>query len=311
MSLMMLLTLAVVRFLAMFVDEEAYTAKIAALPSMEQKHAGEDLGAWEYRGMPAANGNYRHRYYYCPSQVPDAPVFLMIHGLNLDGRTFRYFTPLAADCQLIAYDLPEQCPLYQGAYDNWRAIIDDFVAQIPDSIAGVGGVSFGGGIALHLAANNPRLRGRRLVLIATTMINETAEMRANTHRMAQWVRRIPDYKIYWFIETMIARNERSLADEALPGRDVRDVLSMKHPAFYRQTAVSLDGYRAAEDAARVAGPALMLIGDKDDLYDKNQRELMMRFIPHIEYEVIAGGTHSMAYLRGEELCERIIEFCRP
>ncbi len=310
MSLMMLLTVAVVRVLSLFVNQEEYTAKLAALPSMDDKQRGSDLEGWEYRRVPATNGDYVHRYYYHPCERPDAPVLLLVHGLNLDGRTFLHVKGLAEHWQLMAYDLPERCPLYHGSYDDWRAIVDDFAGQIDGPIAGVAGVSFGGGIALHLAANHPRFQSQGLVLISTTMINAAASQRANTHRIASWVRDLPDYKIYWFIETMVARNEKSLAREALPGRDVRDVLEMKHPDFFRQVAVSLDDYRAAEDAVKVRCPVLMLIGDRDDLYSREQEALMRQYIPQIEYEVVPGGTHSMTYLRGEEIAGRVLAFCR-
>lgn len=309
MSLMMMLTLTVVRFMALFVDADAYNAKIAAIPTMERKHDGFDLAQWQYLSTPAGNGEYAHRYYYKKSPSKDARTLLLVHGLNLDGRTYMNLAPLAERWNLLAYDLPERCPLYRGEYADWRAIINDFVDHCPDSLAGVAGVSFGGGIAMHLAANHPRLRNTALILISTTMINESNDQRAQTTRMANWIGKLPDYKIYWVMETMVARSEKELARDAASGLpDVRRILGMKHPDYYRQVAVSLKSYRAAEDARKVSCPVLMLMGDKDDLYKTEQESMMKRFIAHIDYRVIRGGGHSMVYTMPGEVCTHIEDF---
>jgi pimeloyl-ACP methyl ester carboxylesterase len=311
MGLGMLLTLTLVRFMSLFVDQAKYEAKVAAIPSMEAKHAGFDLEGWEYLSAPARNGDYVHRYYRYASQHKDAPTLLFIHGLNLDGRTFMRLKPLAKDWTLVAYDLPERCPLYKGSFDDFRAVLDDFVAQYPDSLAGVGGVSFGGGPAMHLAANNPRLKNTRLMLISTTMVNASKQQRDQTRAMNAWVSKMPDYKLYWVMETMVARSAKDLiADSSETGRNVLTVLGLKHPDFYRQVARSMGSYMAPDDARKVTCPTLMLMGTRDDLFKTEQDSMMRAFIPQLEYEIVPGGTHSMAFQRGEEVSRHIDAFLR-
>jgi len=302
--------IAALRIGLLFVNQDKYTTAIAALPPMDRKHAGFDLGPWEYRSFPSGNGDYVHRYYYHPSKRPGAPVFLLIHGLNLDGRTFMHLEKLAEHWQLVAYDLPEQCPRYTGRYDDWRSVLNDFVDRLPDTVAAVAGVSFGGGLAMHLAANHPKVKAQRLVLLSTTMINATDDQRRQSARMARWVAGMPDYKLYWVMETMVKRNEKRLAAEAVAGRSVHEILGMKQPSFYRQVATSMDDYDATADARKVTCPTYMLVGDRDDLYTPGQEALMRSYIPQIDYHVLAGGTHSMVYLRGEEVADSIMAFCR-
>ncbi len=295
------------RVLLLFADKQEYSAKVAELPSMAEKHAEAAIDGWEYRTLAAHNGNYRHDYFFYPSPKQDAPVLLLIHGLNLDGRTFLNVTKLAEHWQLVAYNLPERCPLYRGQYDDWRAVIDDFITHYPDSITAVAGVSFGGGMAIHVAANHPGVK--RLFLLSTTILNATEEQRRQSRTMGNWVGSLPDYKIYYLMKTLIERNEDRLAEAAWNGRDVRDVLDMKRPDFFRQVALSMDDYDPHEDAPRVTCPTYVLIGSEDGLYASDHEQMMRRYLPRLEYEVLTGGTHSMVYLRGEQIADRIIAFC--
>jgi pimeloyl-ACP methyl ester carboxylesterase len=290
----------------LFVNQKEYTAKVAAMPPMEEKNKGFDLQGWEYRSLPASDGSYTHRYYYHASDSPGAPVFLCIHGLNLDGRTYMHLAKLVAHWQLVAYDFPDRCPKYRGRFDDWREIVDDFVKQLPDSVAAVAGVSFGGGIAMHLAANNPRVKGRPLVLLSTTMIGADKAQQEQSHKTAAWLRPLPDYKIYWLMETLVKRNIKKLRPEE---QQVLTILRMKHPDFYRQVASSLDGFNASLDAQKVTGRTLMLMGDRDELFKGDQEAAMRRYIPQLEYGVIKGGTHSMVYTRGPEVADSILAFC--
>jgi len=296
--------------LLLFADKEEYTSKVTALPSMDEKHSSAEIDGWHYRSFAAGNGDYDHSYYHYSSHKDDAPVLLLLHGLNLDARTFLNVTELAEHWQLVAYNLPERCPLYSGRYDNWRMVVDDFVDQYPGTIAAVAGVSFGGGIALHLAANHPKVKATRLLLLSTTMLNATEEQRRQSRTIGSWVGSLPDYKIYYLMEKLIARNEDEITEAATNGRDVRTILEMKHPEFFRQVALSMDDYDPSVDAARVTIPTLVLMGGKDDLYTDEHEAMMRRYLPHLEYEVIPEGTHSMAFLRGEQVAEHIIGFCR-
>jgi pimeloyl-ACP methyl ester carboxylesterase len=304
-GLTLILTMVLMKVLMLFVDQDEYRAKVATVLPMDGKHVGFDLGPWTYRRLWSGDSTYQHRYYYHPPRDTGAPVFLFVHGLNLDGRTFLRLESLSRYWTLVAYDLPEQCPKFSGAYDDWRGVIDDFIEQLRDTIVAVGGVSFGAGIAQHCAANNPGVD--RLVLMSTTMINETPLQRLQSRWMAGWIGSLADYQIYWLMETLMERNTKKLEGEE---RDVLEVLRIKHPAFYREVALSTGDYDAVADARKVTCPTLMLMGDRDTYFADDQEKVMRRYIPHMEYEVIRGATHSMVYVHGDEVAARILAFCR-
>ncbi|MBD3243425.1 MAG: alpha/beta fold hydrolase, partial [Chitinivibrionales bacterium] len=266
-----------------------------------------DLEGWEYRSLTSGDSTYTHRYYYYPSKKPDAPVFLLIHGLNLDGRTFLHMQPLAERWQLIAYDLPEQSPVYSGSFDDWMTIMYDFVEQTGLQECCLGAVSFGAAIAVRLAAEHPTLKTNNIVLMSTSMLGATPDQRRQSESMGPYFGSLSDAKLYWVMETMINRSKDDLP--ATENRDVRNVLRVKHPDFYRQVSLSLVGFNAGAYAKRIERPTLVVMGTEDDLYDDDHEKQMRSYIPHLEYRTIEGATHSMVYMHGEKVAAIVKEFC--
>lgn len=306
-GLKLTLTIWLLKILLLFVDTGKYEQKVARIPSMDEKHAGFDLKGWEYRSLPSTDSTYTHRYYYFPSEKPDAPVFLLIHGLNLDGRTFMHMKSLADRRQLIAYDLPEQCPVYSGSFDDWMTIMYDFVEQAGIEQCCLGAVSFGAGIAVRLAAEHPTLKTGNVVLMSTTMMGVTPEQRRQSEDMGPYFGHLSDAKLYWVMETMVNRSKGDLP--RTEDRDVRDVLRIKHPDFYRQVSLSLVDFNAGTYARQIDQPVLVIMGTKDDLYDNGHEQRMRDYMPHLEYRTIAGATHSMVYMHGEKVAAMVREFC--
>jgi pimeloyl-ACP methyl ester carboxylesterase len=292
----------------LFVPEQKYTEKVKQVKGMDEKNAGCDLHGWEYRKIAAPQSGFVHRYYYYPSTKPDAPVFLFFHGLNLDGRTFMNLTSLSDRWQLVAYDLPEQTDRYTGDFKEFMEIVNEFVALMQIKTCCLCGVSFGGSIALRLAASHPDIDAQRLVLASTAIVGTTKGEKRERRRMADWIGRQPDYKLYWFMEKAFEREARK-QDEPDTARSVLDVLRVKHPAFYRQVGMSMGDYDAGVDARKVKCPVLWLMGEKDNLFSAKQIQKIKEYVPQAEFEVVKGGTHAMVYVRGEEIAARISDFC--
>ena len=171
----------------------------------------------------------------------------------------------------------------------------------------MGGVSFGGAMALRIAAEHPTLKTRNLVLMSTTIMGATSKERKRNNKMSTFFGSMPDYKLYWVMETMIRRGEKDLpANDTL---DVRDVLRIKHPDYYRQVTRSLKGFDASVYARVLEQPVLMIMGAADDLYTELQAAEVRSHIPHVEYRVIEDATHSMVYTHGEQVAAIIRGFC--
>ncbi|MBD3391598.1 MAG: alpha/beta fold hydrolase [Chitinivibrionales bacterium] len=308
MNVLLRLLVLILRIGMLFVPEQKYTERMKHIEGPDEKNSGHDLHGWEYRKVEAPRSGFVHRYYYYPPRTPNAPVFLFFHGLNLDGRTFLHLKGLADKWELIAYDLPEETDRYTGDFEDFMMIVEEFVDVMDIKRCCVCGVSFGGSIALRLAASHPEIEAQRLVLASTAIVGTSPGEKRERRRMARWVGRQPDYKLYWFMEKVFERQARQY-DEPDTARSVLDILRIKHPAFYRQVGVSMGGYDAAGDAKKVKCPVLWLMGDEDDLFSDKQIRKIKEYVPHAEFEVVEGGTHAMVYMRGEEIEKRIRDFC--
>ncbi|MBD3316932.1 MAG: alpha/beta fold hydrolase [Chitinivibrionales bacterium] len=294
---------------AVFVPEEEYNEKVRSIQTLDEKNEGFDLNGWEYHHLIEPASGFVHRYYRHQSKEPDAPVMLFFHGMNLDGRTFLYLDELAEKWELIAYDLPETTLRYTGHYDDFMDITNEFIDLLDREICMVCGVSFGGGIAVRLAASRKDLDIKHLILISTMPSSVTEKERNRNHSVAAWLRTIPDYKLYWLMETLTGLAKRNFEDSKEKRRDVAEVMRMKHMDFYRQISESIWRYSGGAYARQVKCPTLILVGTDDQVVKPDAAREYLRFIPHARFETIEDGTHAMTYQRGEEIAERIFGFC--
>ncbi|MFP4417108.1 MAG: alpha/beta fold hydrolase [Chitinispirillaceae bacterium] len=292
------------RVFSVFVPEQEYRAKVDGIAPMTEKNGGMDLNGWSYEQVGSSDGSFNHHFYHHPAKTDSAPVFLFIHGLNLDGRTFLNLNGLSSDYELIAYDMPEQCPWYKGDYDDYIRVISDFLEIRDIKRLSLMGVSFGGGIALGLAAQRPELKIRNLIL-ASTAISEQSEVQTE---MTQWLSEQPDYIIYWFVEQLYRRsadNYESSSSEP----SVKKLLRIKHPSYYRQISASLGEHNAVHDAADLNRmPVLLLMGDQDRLFSVESAQKTIDYLDNGTLEVIKGGTHSMVYTKAAVIEQKIRDF---
>ncbi len=291
------------RIWSAFVPEEEYREKVAGIAAMEEKNQGIDLNGWTYEQIPSSDSSFTHRFYHYQSQKEDAPVYLFLHGLNLDGRTFLHLDELSYEYELVAYDLPEQSPWYTGDYDDFIRVISDFIDQKKIADFRLMGVSFGGGLALRLAALRKDLHIRDLVL-ASIAISEQSEVR---NEMTEWLSHQPDYKIYWFVEQLYNRTAGNYVSDSLKP-SVKDILRIKHPSYYRQISASLGDYNAVADAKGVDIPVLLLMGSQDRLFSVEKARETIGFFSDGTLKVIDGGTHSMVFTRAPEIADYLVAF---
>jgi pimeloyl-ACP methyl ester carboxylesterase len=298
--------LVVLKIGMLFVPQQKYIHKLEAIPTEETKNISTDLRGWEYCSLPSPDSSFVHHYYRLPSKKTDAPVFLFFHGLNLDGRTFLNLKSLANEWELIAYDLPDKTARYQGQFTDFTDMIEEFVRLKKIRDCTVCGVSFGGGLALHLTAEHPEFGVKNLALISTGIVGGTPADQKRNHKMADWIGNQPDYKIFWLMEKLHRQSERSFAKDTVSG--IKEILRVKHPTFYRQVALSMEGFNAATLAQKVTCPVLVLFGDKDNMFTTKQVDAIKENIPQAQIVTIHNGTHSMVYTMGDTIAAKIRSF---
>jgi 3-oxoadipate enol-lactonase len=290
-----------------FVPHDKYLQKINAIVPIERKNDGFDLQGWEYRSVNGSLPDCVHRYYYLAGPSPDAPVFLFIHGLNLDGRNFINLRSLASRYQLIAYDFPDRSPQYTGRLDDFALLINDFLAAKGITRLSVAGVSFGGVVAVHWAAHAPGIVVENMVLASSGIVGTSPAQQAQSRATAQWVSTLKDYQVYWVMERLTDRFVKNFPPSVR--RELSPLFRIKHPDFYREVVASTAGYDATDDAGRITCPMLVLLGTKDELFSVKDTASIAAFVPQAKIELIPGGSHIMTFLEGDDIAGRIGSFC--
>lgn len=213
---------------------------------------------------------------------------VLIHGFGASLHSWRKVAPGLADAgfRVIALDLPgfgySERPAAAAAYtpEAQAALVAevlDLLAGVPGSGPGAGlgkgtvdvvGHSFGGGVALALAATSPE-RVRSLTLVDSTLPTHSRARRAD----------LPFYRplVYLLIRTVGLRRafvraalERSFHDDSLVTRELvdayRDRLLLRGPAgAYRSLTAPIPRSRLAIDLVELSRPTLVVWGEEDAL----------------------------------------------
>jgi 3-oxoadipate enol-lactonase len=192
------------------------------------------------------------------------PPLVLLHCLGVDHRFWDFTAPLAAKFRLLRYDLPGhgETPFPRQPYQ-----ISDLSAQLAALLrakgiyrASIAGISLGGLIAQHFAANHPR-NVEKLVLIDTTprYTDDLRTMwveRAATARAAGVASMVPDLLKIWFSDACLVRDP--------PGvRYVRETLQKTSGEGYALACEALGAADLRDDAPKITAPTLVICGEND------------------------------------------------
>ena len=260
---------------------------------------------WQLREIYSKESGLTHRYYFHHGPAQDAPVFLMLHGLFMDGRVFENMHLLSQHWQLIAYDFPESSSSYRGDLNDFKYLLDDFLDTMKIDDLHLCGLSFGGGIALRYAASHVR-RIKGLILVSTFVMNLTHDDRIKSREIAKTLLTQSDGKLQWLITAMIGLSggkKKLFKKNSLP------LLRLKHIDWYKQVLRSITTCEGVEDAMQVKCPVLVLFGTHDKAVSSSHAKQISSYIPHAELQEVDKGTHSMAFRQGPLLAKLINKFC--
>ena len=192
------------------------------------------------------------------------PPLVLLHCLGVDHRFWDFAAPLADRFTLLRYDLPGhgETPVPKAPYR-----IADLSEQLADILRGrgiarvcVAGISLGGLIAQHFAANHPE-SVEKLVLIDTTprYTDELRAMwveRAATARTAGVGAMVPGLLKIWF-------SDACLADDPPGVRYVRETLEQTSGEGYALACEALGAADLRAEARKIKAPTLIICGEND------------------------------------------------
>jgi non-heme chloroperoxidase len=289
------------------VPEDEYMEKLENIASMDEKNNGFDLLGWTYERVVSKEINLTHRYYHYPSESADAPVIVLLHGLNLDGRVYIHLKGLSENYELYAYDFPDTTEFYTGSMDDYVNILNDFFKSMNIKKIYLGGVSFGGIAAIHYYASVRNVDIEKIILMATLPGGVTRRNRRQIRLTARWIEDLPDYRFYYILEKLIERDSVVLESEAYP--NMATFVKVRNIDWYRQVVKSLNGYNASSDASVIDCPVLAIHGENDETVDAEvSKEIIEQYIPQSEFVIIPGANHGIVYERGDEVAGLINNF---
>ncbi len=262
---------------------------------------GWKLRGWQLKELISPDTNISHRFYIHQSKRKNAPVFLFLHGMFLDGRNFVNIDQLSDNWTLLAYDLPEKTPFYEGNMNNFVTILNDFLHCMKIEKLFLCGVSFGGGVSIKYAALNPeRLLG--LVLVSTFVMNGNSTDLTRSREMSRFILKYSDAKLYWLLDRLF---RRVFNGKNNPMHQVLEILYIKQISWYRQAFSSIATFDGPEECRKIRCPVLAIHGDSDKAISLSKARLIPRFLPQTVFKVVEHGTHAMMYLQGNTISQII------
>lgn len=250
----------------------------------------------------------------------DGAPLLLLHGPPFDHRAWAPTIPyLAGHFRVVAPDLPG----YGGSSD---AACDGSPDSFIRSMAGlmtalrmvpgfVAGASFGGAVALGLAARHPE---RVRALVVTGAPGERPWPATFQTRLARAARRAPGLLALglWMAPRAQARwfLHRAFGDRRLVSDEIVEQVAttLRDPAQRRllvRTIRQVDTWRfVMRQLGGIRAPALLVWGERDGVYDLRSAERLRHAIPGARLVTIAGAGHLVSIERPAELAELMRRF---
>jgi len=232
---------------------------------------------------------------------------LWLHGFTQTNSSAHVFTSiLAAHCALSTTDLPGHghASDLRGNLEETSDLVAEVLAKTPFNL---GGYSFGGRVALHVALRHPAKIRRLILLSATRGIKDVDERRSRREHDERLAERIELMGADSFIEEWLAQT----MFEGLPNDEVeRDARRGQSPTGLA-SSLRLAGTGTqewlGEKIKDLTMPVLLIAGERDAKFLR-EAVAMANDIPRGRCVVIANAGHAAHLEQPEAVAKVILEF---
>lgn len=245
----------------------------------------------------AAIGRIADGLHLVESGRADRPLLLCLHGIGSSSRSFEQLAEdLAADVRVVRWDAPgyaksedaEQAPGIDGYADVAAELIRRLTEGQEDGRAHVLGVSWGGVIALKLAARHPDL------VASLTVADSSLGSGADPERAEAMRGRAGLLAAQGPEEFARTRGPRLVSEHApaeLVERVTRTMAeSVRLPGYAHSTAAMAEADLTG-DLPRIHAPALVLSGELDTVTGPEDSQRIAGGLRRVASVVVAGAGH--------------------
>ncbi len=230
---------------------------------------------------------------------------VLLHGWGASSRSLAPLCGALADSfRVLSVDLPgfgwSPAPPVAWGVADYAEHVERLMQETGIAVAALVGHSFGGRIAITLAATQPA-RVSRLVLVAGAGIRPRRRagyyVRVGAVKLARWVFSLPGWG---------ATGQRLISKMSgrFGSRDYRAAGPM------RPTLVKVVNEDLTPLLSAIQAPTLILWGDRDQEVPRSAMEIMAAKIPHARQIVFEGAGHFPFLDMPEKFLETVKEFLR-
>lgn len=234
------------------------------------------------------------------------PPFLWLHGFTHTARSgYEFQSTLRATRPLYTIDLPGH-----GSHASTRSSLPSLAGDIAEATKGrlidLGGYSFGGRVALHVAASHSNVLRRLILLSATAGIVDTAERSQRRQRDNELADHIDAIGVDAFLREWLAQpmfqdlpvDEIEYATRSQDPRGLANALRDMGTG----TQLPLD-----EALAHCVAPTLIIAGANDEKFVREANRLH-EALPHSRVVVVPHAGHAAHLERPDYVADLIGEF---
>ena len=243
----------------------------------------------------------------------EGPPLLLLHGAASDGRDWRpQLEGLAEDLSVVAWDEPgaggSSDPPAAFGLDSFAHVLADFIAALDLAPAHVGGLSWGGVLALELYRLHPESVGT--LILADTYAGWKGSLPAEeVEARISGVRRALDVPPGEFV----AHVPGLFADQPQPDvvAEMERIMADVRPDSMRRTMELVAECDLSDLLPRISVPTLLIWGDQDA---RSPVEVVGRqfqdAVPGAELALIPGAGHLSNLEQPAHFNRAVRDFCR-
>lgn len=229
---------------------------------------------------------------------------VLLHGWPLDGREWsRQLDELSDEFRVVAWDAPgagaSSDPPETARLADWANWLAEFIQALDLAPAHVGGLSFGGGLALELFHRHPEVVRSLILMSAYAGWGGSLPPEEVQRRLELAVRNTELPSAQWapaLIGTLLPEGSSAeLADE------LATMIADFHPAATRTSLQAFAEADLSDMLGEVHVPTLLLYGQLDVRSPRQVWEPLYQKIAHSRLVVIPGVGH-MVDMQAAERC---------